>query len=152
MSSIAQTRWLSRNLCTAIYKITSSVILWCYSDVMHYGGVPSLGVVLTRNDLKHAVLLHVGGEVPSSHVLLHYANVGQLLMGERNTGGRTHTIKKVCFHQKIFFFLSGDAMTDNRFFCFVLFWFFFKYNTKVCQKHFLLVQKKKTGRGRGNGE
>lgn len=73
---------------------------------MHYGGVPSLGVVLTRNDLKHAVLLHVGGEVPSSHVLLHYANVGQLLMGERNTGGRTHTIKKVCFHQKIFFFLN----------------------------------------------
>lgn len=81
---------------------------------MYYGGVPSLGVVLTRNDLKHAVLLHVGGEVPSSHVLLHYANVGQLLMGERNTrrGGRTDAIKKVCFHQRFFFFPN---QTDNIF-------------------------------------
>lgn len=36
-------------------------------------------MVLTRDDLKHTVLLHVGGKVPSPHVLLHYANVGQLL-------------------------------------------------------------------------
>lgn len=37
--------------------------------------------VLTRNDLKHTVLLHVGRKVPGSHVLLHYANIGQLLTG-----------------------------------------------------------------------
>ena len=52
---------------------------------MYYGAVPSI-VVLTRNDLKHAVLLHVGREVPSSHVLFHYANIGQLLMGENTSG------------------------------------------------------------------
>lgn len=51
---------------------------------MYYGAVWSRGEVLTRNDLKHTVLLHVGGKVPSPHVLLHYANVGQLL-----TGGQT---------------------------------------------------------------
>lgn len=50
-------------------------------------------VFLTRDDLKHTVLLHVGGKVPSSHVLLHYAHVGQLLM-EENTG-RSAKIGKV---------------------------------------------------------
>ena len=50
---------------------------------MYYEAVRSIRAVLTRNDLKHAVLLHVGRQVPSSHVLLHYANVGQLLMGEK---------------------------------------------------------------------
>lgn len=44
------------------------------------------GAGLTRDDLKHAVLLHVGREVPSSHVLLHYADVGQLLTGENASG------------------------------------------------------------------
>lgn len=60
---------------------------------MYYGAVWSGGAVLTRNDLKHPVLLHVGGKVPSPHVLLHYANVGQLLTegGERQTQSR-----KVC--------------------------------------------------------
>lgn len=48
---------------------------------MYYGGVRRSRLSLTRDDLKHTVLLHVGGKVPSSHVLLHYANVGQLLMG-----------------------------------------------------------------------
>lgn len=48
---------------------------------MYYGAVWSRREVLTRNDLKHTVLLHVGGKVPSPHVLLHYANVGQLLTG-----------------------------------------------------------------------
>lgn len=46
---------------------------------MYYGAVWSRRAVLTWNDLKHTVLLHVGGKVPSPHVLLHYANVGQLL-------------------------------------------------------------------------
>lgn len=46
---------------------------------MYYGAVWSQRVVLTRDDLKHTVLLHVGRKVPSPHVLLHYANVGQLL-------------------------------------------------------------------------
>lgn len=53
---------------------------------MYYEAVWSRGEVLTRNDLKHTVLLHVGGKVPSPHVLLHDANVGQLLTG----GGQTH--------------------------------------------------------------
>lgn len=55
---------------------------------MYYESVWGIRAVLTRNDLKHTVLLHVGRKVPSSHVLLHYANVGQLLKG-RNTGGLT---------------------------------------------------------------
>ena len=45
------------------------------------------GAVLTRNDLKDAVLLHVGRKVARPHVLLHYAHVGQLLMDERKDGG-----------------------------------------------------------------
>lgn len=36
---------------------------------------------LTWDDLQHSVLLHVGRKVPGSHVLLHYANIGQLLTG-----------------------------------------------------------------------
>lgn len=53
---------------------------------MYNGAVWSRRVVLTRNDLKHTVLLHVGGKVPSPHVLLHYANIGQLL----TEGGKTY--------------------------------------------------------------
>lgn len=34
---------------------------------------------LTRNYLKNSVLLHVGREIPRSHVLLHYSHVGQFL-------------------------------------------------------------------------
>lgn len=47
---------------------------------MYYESVQSIRAFLTRNDLKHTVLLHVGRKIPSPHVLLHYANVGQLLM------------------------------------------------------------------------
>jgi hypothetical protein len=36
-------------------------------------------VFLTWNDLKHTVLLHVGGKVSGPHVLLHYAYIGQFL-------------------------------------------------------------------------
>lgn len=50
--------------------------------MMYYEVAQSIRDVLTWNDLKHAVLLHVGGKVPSSHVLLHYANIGQLLRKE----------------------------------------------------------------------
>lgn len=84
---------LSRYLCTAIYNITRSVVLWCYSDVMYNKTVRSIRAVLTRDDLKHAVLLHVCREVPSSHVLLHYTNIGQLLMAENTV----HHV--IIFHQ-----------------------------------------------------
>lgn len=47
---------------------------------MYYETAWSIGVVLTWNDLKHTVLPHVRRKVPGSHVLLHYANIGQLLM------------------------------------------------------------------------
>lgn len=55
-------------------------------------------MVLTRDDLKHTVLLHVGGKVPSPHVLLHYANVGQLLTeveGKKKKKKQTQS-QKVC--------------------------------------------------------
>lgn len=64
-------------------------------DVMYYGAAGSVGVFLTRDDLKHTVLLHVGGKVPSPHVLLHYADVGQLLMERRH--GRVGSGNKLCF-------------------------------------------------------
>lgn len=52
-------------------------------DVMYYGSSRRFKVILTWDYLKHAVLLHVGREVSGPHVLLHYANVGQLLTRER---------------------------------------------------------------------
>lgn len=80
----------------AIYKITSSMILWCSVRMMYYEVAQSIRDVLTWNDLKHAVLLHVGGKVPSSHVLLHYANIGQLLTGRKH-GLRRHSQKVHCY-------------------------------------------------------
>lgn len=59
---------------------------------MYYGAVWSGRAVLTRNDLKHTVLLHVGGKVPSPHVLLHYANVGQLLTEEGKTDPKSESL------------------------------------------------------------
>lgn len=49
---------------------------------------------LTRDDLKHTVLLHVGRKVPGSHVLLHYAYVGQLLTGRQH--GQIDMMEKLC--------------------------------------------------------
>lgn len=56
---------------------------------MYYETVRSIRAVLTRNDLKHAVLLHVGRKVPGPHVLLHYANIGQFLIGGGGTWSRS---------------------------------------------------------------
>lgn len=66
-------------------------------------------MVLTRDDLKHTVLLHVGGKVPSPHVLLHYANVGQLLTEVEGKKNRPRVRK---------FVLSGavDGAGTGRFF------------------------------------
>lgn len=81
--------------------------------------------VLTRNDLKHTVLLHVGRKVPGSHVLLHYANIGQLLTGgkqdahqngghpsqrekDQNILGGKKNFRGLCC--SLFFSLSGDAL------------------------------------------
>lgn len=64
---------------------------------MYYGAVWSGRAVLTRDDLKHTVLLHVGGKVSSPHVLLHYANVGQLLTEvERKKEKKQTQSQKVC--------------------------------------------------------
>lgn len=71
--------------CSAGCPSTASAGVLLMLRVMYYESVGSNGVFLTRNDLQHAVLLHVSRKVPGSHVLLHYAHVGQFLAGAKTT-------------------------------------------------------------------
>lgn len=73
---------------------------------MYYETARGTRVVLTGNDLKHTVLLHVGRKVPGSHVLLHYANIGQLLLGE-NKSARTQS-------KSLFSSVQGSAMLKKK--------------------------------------
>lgn len=83
---------------------------------MYYGAVWSRREVLTRDDLKHTVLLHVGGKVPSPHVLLHYANVGQLLTGggKKKQSRRKFVAQQWRREGQILFFKTTHKTSENR--------------------------------------